>query len=303
MSGSKDGRGGTGASDDGEAELSLEDALRHRAASALEAGLAFIERHGDALAVLRVHALLGVCPVADCVSEIARRVGPDGAVAPLGLAVQGAPGLADLLDGPGTAILGPLEALIALADLGALHAPCVEDIARRLGVLQHDDGSWGDLQAPAPTRIFATGLLAGQLSRTRVARPELLDRAGRFLASMWSPDRVSGRAWPAIAGFGAWYSSTGDDLADEALQWIGRELQRGNEKGVYDAVHTVRVLLHCDASAVPGAALVPAALLEALLDEQAADGGFAELTPGPDAVRVVPTLDAMLGAIRLCGVI
>lgn len=303
MSGSQDGREGREAGREGGADPSPEDALRHRAASALEAGLGFVERHGDALAVLRVHALLGACPASDCVAEIARRVGPEGEVAPLGLAAQGAPGLSDLAGAPGVGILGPLEALIVLADLGALHAPCVEAIARRLRALQLDDGSWGDVDAPAQTRIFATGLLAGQLSRTRVARPEMLDRAGRFLASLWSPDRVSGRAWPEIAGFGAWYSSTGDDLADEALQWIGRELQRGHEKGVYDAVHTVRVLLHCDASAVPGAALVPAALLAALLDEQGADGGFAELAHGSDAVRVVPTLDAMHGAIRLCGVI
>ncbi len=282
---------------------SPEDVLRHRAASALETGLAFIERHGDPFAILRVHALLGVRPVGDCVAAIATRMDGDGTVQPLGLAAQGAPGLADFADDPDAPILGALEALIVLADLAALHAPFVEDIARRLAALQHEDGSWGDGARPAATRIFATGLLAGHLARTRVARPEMLDRAGRFLASLWSPDRVSGRAWPELAAFGAWYSSTGDDLADEALQWIGRELQRGNEQGIHDAVHTVRVLLHCDASAVPGSALVPAALLEALLAEQGADGGFAELVSGTDAARVVPTHDAMLGAIRLCGVI
>lgn len=285
-------------------ESSPEDLLRHRAASALEAGLGFIERHGDPLAVLRVHALLGARSVADCVEAIARHVDGSGAVASLGLATQGAPGLAELAADPGAAALvGPIEALIALADLGRLHVPCVEPIARRLGEIQQPDGSFGDPTSAPETRIFATGLLAGHLARTRVARPEMLDRAGGFLASVWSPDRVSGRAWPELAAFAAWYSSTGDDLADEALQWIGRELQRGHQNGTYDAVHTVRVLLHCDASAVPGAALVPAALLASLLDEQGADGGFAELAIGPDTLRVMPTLDAMLGAIRLCGVI
>ena len=109
----------------------------------------------------------------------------------------------------------------------------------------------------------------------------------------------------ALAAFGAWFSSVGnqDELADGALQWVGRELERGFRDGVHDAVHTVRVLLHCDASAVPGAGLAPGELLDRLLGEQGGDGGFAELAMGSDAVRVEPTFDAMLGAIRLCGVI
>lgn len=285
-------------------DASPEDRLRLRAATALERGLAFVERHGDAFAVLRTHALLGARPVADCVAAVAGRVDAEGVVAPLGLAAQGAPGLAELAaDGEASALVGAVEALVVLADAGALAAPCVAPVADHLAGIQLEDGSWGRAGAPDEARLFATGMLAGHLARTLVVRPEVLARAGAFLEGLWSPERVSGRSWPALAAFGAWYSSASDDTADAALQWIGRELERGHRQGVYDAVHTVRVLLHCDASAVPGAALVPAALLEALLGEQGEDGGFAELAIGPDAVRVGPTIDAMLGTIRLCGVI
>lgn len=285
---------------------SPEDYLRDRAATALERGLGFVERHGDDFAVLRTHALLGARPVADCTAAIAERVAPDGRIPPFGLAGQGAPGLADYGSDPHAAEwLGCLEALVVLADLDALGAPVVEPVARSAARLQHPDGSWGSTDAPLEQRIFATGMLAGYLARTRVARLETLARAGDFLAEHWSPERVAGRSWPALAAFGAWFSSVGndDDVADGALQWIGRELERGHRDGVHDAVHTVRVLLHCDASAVPGAGLVPGELLESLLAEQGGDGGFAELSMGGDAERVVPTIDAMLGTIRLCGVI
>jgi len=284
---------------------SAEDALRLRSATALERGLAFVERHGDDFAILRTHALLGARPVADCVAAIAARVGPDGSLPPLGLAVHGAPGLGALAATPEDArLLGPLEALVGLADLGVLMtAPVVEEIAPHIGTLQLPDGSWGALAVPAEERVFATGMLAGHLARTRAARPAVLRRAGDFLGGLFEPERVAGRSWPALAAFAAWYSSTSDDAADAALQWIGRELERGHRQGLHDAVHTVRVLLHCDASAVPGAAIVPAALLEALLVEQGEDGGFAELAMGPDVERVTPTFDAMLGIIRLCGVI
>lgn len=300
------GQGGdpTGASPGPDA--SPEDRLRFRAADALERGLGFVERHGDALAILRTHALLGARPVADCVARIAECFGGGEAATPLGLAAQGAPGLCDFAgDALAADWLACLEPLIALDDLGALGAPVVEEIAGRAQALQRADGSWGAADASAEQRLFATGMLAGHLARTRVVRPEVLDRAGAFLADRWSPDAVAGRSWPALAAFGAWFSSVGnqDELADGALQWVGRELERGFREGVYDAVHTVRVLLHCDASAVPGAGLAPGELLDRLLGEQGGDGGFAELAMGSDAVRVEPTFDAMLGAIRLCGVI
>jgi hypothetical protein len=296
--------GETGQGGGPEAAATAEDALRLRAATALERGLGFVQRFGDAFSLLRTHALLGARPVADCVAAIEERTDRNGAVAPLGLAEHGEPGMAAIAAASGgEAVLGGLEALIVLADLDALGAPLVERLASHLARIQEADGAWGPEEAPEEPRLFATGMLGGLLARTRVVRPEVLARAGDYLASRFSPERVSGRSFPALAAFGAWYSSTADDAADAALQWIGRELERGHRAGVYDAVHTVRVLLHCDASAVPGSALVPAALLEALLGEQGEDGGFAELAEGPDRVRVGPTVDAMLGTIRLCGVI
>ena len=283
-----------------------EERLRYRAAAFLEEGLAFIDRHGDEFARLRTRLLLEARPLEEGLAAVQSACEEPDGPQPLGLARQGAAGLVGFAQAnPPAPWLGSLEALIVLADLNALGSPGVGVIAQRLATLQSEDGGWGAPSDAAADRIFATGLTAGHLARTRVVRPEVLASAGTFMASVWSGDALNGRAWPALAAFGSWFSSVGDqdELADGALQQVGRELERGFRQGVYTAVETVRVLLHCDASAVPGAGLVPGELLEAILAEQGEDGGVAELVDGPDALRVMPTFDAMLGAIRLCGVI
>ena len=285
---------------------SPEEKLRYRAAEALERGWAFVERHGDELARLRARTLLGAEPVEVGLEAVEAVCALDAAPIPLGLARQGAAGLAQFAQAdPIPEWLGALESLIFLSDLDALGAPVVARIAHSLTSLQAEDGGFGILSDSESERILATGLIAGHLARTRVVRPKVLSDASHFMSNAWAPSLVGGRAWPLVAAFGCWFSSVGnqDDLADGALQQVGRELERGFRQGTYDAAGTVRVLLHCDASAVPGAGLVPGELLEALLSEQGEDGGFAELTDGPDALRVMPTFDAMLGTIRLCGVI
>jgi len=275
------------------------EALRERAASALEAGLGFVERHGEELAGLRVRTLLGAVDREACTAEIEARQKEDGSFPLLGLTRGGAPGLADCLAaGFSPEILGTLEALIALSDLGLHHHPCVEGAAVFLQARQHEDGTWGGEEA-SDSRLFVTGMAAGLLGRTRVVRPELLEAAGEYLGSIFNPDRVSGRHWEALTAFGVFFTNVGHDLADSALQWIGRELERGYRMRVYDAGLTVRTLLHCQSLAVPGANLDPFHLLTDLVAEQGADGGFAEFSEGDDATRVEPTLDAMLGAIRL----
>ena len=58
------------------------------------------------------------------------------------------------------------------------------------------------------------------------------------------------------------------DVADEALQWCGRELERGFRIGAFDAVRVARVFVLCDAPALPGARLAAAEVREALLRAQ-----------------------------------
>ena len=277
-------------------------AVRERAATALERGLSFEDAHGAPLAKLRARALLGAVTAETCALEVAGQQRPDGSFPTLGLAEGGAPGLVGLeqagLDASGR---GTLEALVVLSDLGMQHHPCVEGAARFMQSIQGVDGSWGLAEKSPEARIVPTGMVAGLLGPTRVVRPEVLESAGEFLEGLFNLERVSALGWQALTAFGLFFTNVGHDLSDSALQWIGRELERGQQRRAWETVLTVRTLLHCQASAIPGANLDAFILVTDLLGEQGADGGFAELAPGEDALRVEPTLDAMAGTIRLCG--
>jgi hypothetical protein len=54
---------------------------------------------------------------------------------------------------------------------------------------------------------------------------------------------------------------------------------------------------------MPGATFDIAEMLERLLEEQAGDGGFAELSLDGPATRTTQTFDAMLALVRLCAVL
>ncbi len=284
-----------------EAEAQAMLALRHGAASALERAMGFVEAHGDALAgaVLGVH--FGQIDASDVVARIEAERDESGRVRPLGWSRAGATGLLDApIDGE---TLGTLEALILLADCEALHHDLTASIARRLPALQNADGSFGDPDAPDAARIFPTGMICGLIGRTKVVRPELLQVAGEFMGAQWSPEQVENGNWGAIAGFGCFFSGVPHDLDDEALQWVGRELDRAFLTHRFDAAQTARVLTHCDAAAMPGCSIAPPALLERLLGEQAGDGGFDELSMHGAEGRVIPTIDAVLVILRLCRVL
>ena len=187
--------------------------------------------------------------------------------------------------------------LSTLADIGALRAPLVEAVVARLTREQDADGFIA-ASGSEDDRIFATGMLGGLLARTPFARPATLQRAGDALAVRFSPDRVQGFAWPAIAAYAHFFANVLHDASDSILQWCGRELERGFRTGHFDAVRTARVLLHCDAGGLPGAALKTPELLSALLAEQQGDGGWLPLaSPAPDA-RVAHTLDALAALAR-----
>jgi len=311
--GNRHGNSGEGVGRDGEVVL----ALRYRAATALECGLGFIEAHGDALAQLRAHVLLEVRPADEGAEAAAGCQCADGSFASLGGVFSGQVAAELRAADVPPEIVGTLEALTLLADMGALHAPCVERAVGFLAGVQRSDGSWGSAGAPmlesasdepvarvAEGRIFATGMLAGYLGRTRVVRPGVLRGAGGFLSKLSTPVRVKQGPWSWLAAFAHFYTNVYDEQADQALQWCGGELERGFRGRRFRSCETVRVLLYCEASALPAFGPEPAELLERLLDEQAPDGGFATCEAGAAPVdRIGPTFDAMLGVIALCKVL
>jgi hypothetical protein len=232
---------------------------------AAERALAFIEAHGDASARRRAAGLGGVLPAAGVLEALPAPSGLDDALA-----------LLELAD-----------------DLRALSLPAAERAVSVVEAAQQPDGSWGGL--------WRTGLLAGFLAKTPYARPATLHAAGAWLADQWAPEQVKGgdarRAWPAIAAFAHFFANVPHDLSDAALQWCGRELDRGFRTRRWDAVRTARVLLWCDAGAMPGARLGAEELVSALAAEQQPDGGWVCTGPSPRE-RVAHTLDALTALLR-----
>ncbi len=300
------GLGAPGEAGAADADARMVLALRERSATALERGLAFLVDYGDPLAVLRAHVVLEAEPPTAVGEHVAALQRDDGSFEPLGGVFAGTAS-AELRRGrlaPG--LVGCLEALAVLADVRGLTAPASERAVEYLTREQRADGSWGtvdptrDDDAPEE-RIFATGMLAGYALRTPFVRPEVSEWAGRFLSGLWAPERVEGGALPGLSAFAHFFANGGaPDLADEALQWCGRELERGFRTHRFEAVQVLRVLFYCDARALPGATFDVAELLDRLLDEQAADGGFAALDPGGPPGRVAPTIDGLMAIRALC---
>ena len=279
-------------------------ALRERSATALERALGFVEDYGDALARLRAHVVLEAASPGEVVERLSSLQREDGGFEPLGFVFSGALTAELRRAAPEAGLVGTLEALAVLADVHGLTSPASERAVGYLTRVQRRDGSWGHVDPaasqppPHEDRLFATGMLAGYAMRTPFVRPEVVEWAGRFLTGLWAPEQVEGGALANIAGFAHFFANGGaPDLSDEALQWCGRELERGFRTHRFEAVQTLRVLFYCDASALPGATFDVVELLDRLLGEQAADGGFAALDPGGPPGRVAPTIDALM-AIR-----
>lgn len=282
-------------------------ALRLRSADALERSYRFLERQSDDWARLRSRVLCGATPSSSLADQLAGSQLADGSF-PLGTLVSGG-GLgfpaADLerLDDDERAILGTLEALLVAADAGLFHGAWLERAVRALEGRQAVDGAFRvghGSRADEQSDVFYTGMVAGMLGRTPVSKPETLERAGEFLAAHFSPDAVEHDGYGALMAYSLFFTNVGHELSDEALQWCGRALEKGFRSRRHDAVATIRVLLSCDAQAMPGAKFEVVELLDRLLAEQAGDGGFAELALGGPGVRTAQTFDAMLAIVRLC---
>ncbi len=245
---------------------------------------AFIESSGDPLARVAAWGLIGARPAMEAVASLESTQRSDGAYA----GFDASPGL----------LATTLRTLSVLDDLGALGQPTVERVCAYLSRTQDHDGGWRpEGGASEEATLFTTGMVAGHLAKTRWVRPDTLAAAGDYLAAQWSPDRLRsgpGDGWPAIAAFAHFFANAAHDLADEALQWCGRELERGYRAHRFDAVRTARVFAYCDAGALPGTRIALAELVPGILADQAEDGGW--LRPGVESVctRVARTLDALV---------
>jgi hypothetical protein len=201
-------------------------------------------------------------------------------------------------DAPGPGVASTADALGWLLGLGLGEGSPVDGAVAWLARAQDPDGGWRDPAAPDPAaRLALTASLCGLLVRCPAARLAAVRRAANHLAARWSRERVQGGDYGAIAGYLHAFAGVPADLevADEALQWCGRELERGFRIGSFEPLQVARVFVLCDARALPGARIGAAELAGALLASQAEDGGF-----GAEPGRVRATCQAAL-ALRQLG--
>lgn len=280
------------------------DETRNRGASALEGALGFVAAEGNPLARMRARVLVELESVEQGIELIAAQQSAAGSFARLGHVFEGELDTAlEDWDGEGEC-LGTLEALSVLTDWKMLHTSCAERAIEFLRSSQWDDGGWGSGfpgVAEHPMRLFATGVLAGLLGRSRSARPEMLGAAGVYLGQFWSVERIRNGGWPTVSAFALYFTNVFDEGAEAALPWCARELARGLAEGEYSAGMILRSLFYCEAETLPGVEFDTNGLLVTLLDEQHEDGSFGR--EGDSAAgRIGPTLDAMMFILRLCRV-
>jgi hypothetical protein len=268
------------------------------AADARDRAVAFVGAHGDAFAIWRALNLAGD----RCLDDIPL---PDGVVqrgdGSFAHAHAHAPDARQPATGCAADTAMNWDALLAvvgaLDDVRGLHLPLVERACVAVEASQRDDGGWDDGSSQAGD-VYLTGMLTGYFGKTRFARAGMLAAAGAYLTARFSPERVQGFAWRAIAAYAHSFANVPHEAADGVLQWVGRELERGFRTGHFDGVRAARVLLYADASALPGCRLDAGELLEAILAEQSSDGGWLRLEDPSPAARVDQTLDALTAVTR-----
>jgi len=205
-------------------------------------------------------------------------------------------------DAPGPSVASTADALGWLVALGVTEGAVVDGAAAFLAGEQAADGGWkGAAAAGEGEAVALTAALCGSLARCPAARLSSLRRAAGYLAAHWSEERVRAGSYPEIAGYLHAFAGLPADLdvADEALQWCGRELERGFRIGAFDPVRVAHVFVLCDAAALPGARLGAAELLEALLRAQAPDGSFGGFcTPERSTCRAALALRHLAPRLR-----
>jgi len=196
--------------------------------------------------------------------------------------------------------LGALERLDAI---GRMDHPLVERAVDFVAARQDAEGAFLPDAAPgaapaapaapaeAEAALARTGRATGLLAKTPFARPSLLRRAEAWLASRWSVEQVQGPRYAPILAYTHALTQVDSEIADEALQWCGRELERGFRRGVFGPLAVAQVMLRARASAIPGAAIEAQEVVVGLVTAQAPDGRFAEALP-EDLCRGVGDDDA-----------
>lgn len=244
--------------------------LRERDATALLSGLAGLQRDDGAIANWR-----------------------DGAVADWrsGAVAEDAAGEASTL-----------RALSLLDALGLLDHPVPEAAAAFLIARQGADGGWGAAEDAAAARIARTGEAGGLLAKSPFARPAVLRAAERFLAERWSVEALRAGGCAAILAHVhllAAFPAAESEIADEALQWCGRELERGFRSGAFSAVEVAQVFCRARARALPGARMEAAELAAAIATAQQPDGGWPAPNAAPQFADALPAGAARLDAALL----
>ena len=289
---------------DAASEAAFVEGLRRRSAEALERAYGFLRSQSDPWARLRAEVLCEAQPASALAAALSETQRADGSL-PMGRLITGGglgfPAISpDALTPTEAGVAGTLEALLQAADAKILHGEWVERAVRFLEGAQSPDGAFRIPTDDPQDEVFWTGMVAGILGRTPISRAGPLEAAGEFLGQRFEPEQVEQGGSAALLAYAHFFTNVAHDLADEALQWCGRALEKGFRSRRLDAVATVRVLLTCDAQAMPGATFDVGELLSRLLEEQAGDGGFAELAIDGPAARTTQTFDGMLGIVRLC---
>jgi len=189
-----------------------------------------------------------------------------------------------------------LSGLTLLDALGLLDHPVAERAAAWLLARQQADGGWSEPGADEERRIALTGEVSGLLAKTPFARVSALARAEAFLAGHWSVERVQGPRYAPILAYVHALAHLPSELADEVLQWCGRELERGFRTHSFAPVAVARVFLRARARALPGASIDASEVVATLLAAQEADGGW---PAEPATPRGITTLEAVEALLRL----
>lgn len=197
---------------------------------------------------------------------------------------------------PDPALAATLRGLTLLDALGLLDHPLAERAAAWLLARQAPDGGWSEPGADEGRRIVLTGEVAGLLAKTPFARASALARAEAFLARGWSVERVQGPRHAPILAYVHALAHVPSELADEVLQWCGRELERGFRTNAFAPLAVARVFLRARARALPGARIEPGELVASLLAAQQPDGGW---PAEPGTPRELATLEAVEALLRL----
>jgi hypothetical protein len=199
-------------------------------------------------------------------------------------------------EGADPALAATLRGLTWLDALGLLDHPVPERAVGFLLARQQADGGWSEPGASEERRVALSGEVTGLLAKTPHARDSALHRAEAFLARHWAVERVQGPCYAPILAYVHALAHLHSELADEALQWCGRELERGFRTHVFTPVAVARVFLRARARALPGLQIDPDELMATLLGAQEPDGGW---SAEPEAERLDATLEAVEALLRL----